>query len=489
MAYKYSYTTLYAALSVLNRSSKASAKLRGERRGEEVGKHEIDVDFLNELWEKQKGLCFYSNIPMNYNKAEWRVSIERLDNSKGYIPENVVLCCLEFNVVAQWTLQKVDEIFLLQTKQNEQLSSVNFNEIHELHLKEKKPYVDTPRGKLIKLISHANSTSKKRNEKGRNHIVNITIDDLIELYENQKGLCAYSGIPLQFGSYLKKNWTVSLERLDPMQGYTKDNIALICTEFNSCDQTVKTGPEYGSAAWNPLKYDYFIAHVKHKKGEISDEELQATIQMQEQFKAYTKEEIQKYYQVKIYHRTPENGFKITPLTKAKQLYGAIYSITSPSGKIFIDQTEVLFQTDSSIFAKMRKYRYKLISAEIAEYGENAMKIEKLVSCKKEDLDKYKEYFINTLNTREPHGLNPRKIVSRTTREQISDTLVNNTVRYSHDDKELPKYVKYIDWKDRKGYAVVNHPTCKTKYFVSKNKSLEDLYTDCVEFLYNLELIV
>jgi hypothetical protein len=54
---KYAYTTLFAALSVLNRSSKTAAKLRGERRGEEVGKHEIDVEFLTDLWEKQKGLC------------------------------------------------------------------------------------------------------------------------------------------------------------------------------------------------------------------------------------------------------------------------------------------------------------------------------------------------------------------------------------------------------------------------------------------------
>ena len=481
---KYSYTTLFAALSVLNRSSKASAKLRGERRGEEVGKHEIDVEFLTNLWEKQKGLCYYSNIPMNYNKAEWRISIERLDNSKGYIPENVVLCCLEFNVVAQWTLQKVDEIFLLQTKQNEQ-PFMNFIEIHKLYLKQKIPYVDTPRGRFNKFIVNAHYTSKKRNEKGRDHTCSITMDDLIELYENQKGLCAYSGIPLQFGSYLNQNWNVSLERLDPMQGYTKENIALICMEFNSCDQTVKTGPEYGSAGWNPLKYDYFMAHVKHKKGEISDEELQATIELQEQFKTYTNQEIVKEYRVKIYHRTIENGFKISHLTHIKQIYGAIYSITSPSGKIFIDQTEVLFQTNSSIFAKMRKYRYKLITQEIDKYGQDAMKIEKLVSCKKEDLDKYKEYFIDALNTREPHGLNPKKTVSRTTREQIADTMITNTVRFSHDNKELPKYVKYIDWKDRRGYAIVSHPNCKIKYFVSKNKPLEDLYTNCMEYLSKL----
>ena len=90
-----------------------------------------------------------------------------------------------------------------------------------------------------------------------------------------------------------------------------------------------------------------------------------------------------------------------------------------------------------------------------------------------------------MNTREPHGLNPKKTVSRTTREQIADTMITNTVRFSHDNKELPKYVKYIDWKDRRGYAIVSHPNCKIKYFVSKNKPLEDLYTNCMEYLSKL----
>lgn len=50
------------------------------------------------LWDRQHGLCYYSKIPMNPRPmVDWQCSLERLDTAQGYIPSNVVLCCLEFN--------------------------------------------------------------------------------------------------------------------------------------------------------------------------------------------------------------------------------------------------------------------------------------------------------------------------------------------------------------------------------------------------------
>jgi len=40
-------------------------------------------------------------------------------------------------------------------------------------------------------------------------------------------------------------------------------------------------------------------------------------------------------------------------------------------------------------------------------------------------------------------------------------------------------MKFINWKDRKGYAIVSHPSCKLLYFVSSKKSLDDLYNECL----------
>lgn len=69
-----------------------------------------------------------------------------------------------------------------------------------------------------------------------------------------------------------------------------------------------------------------------------------------------------------------------------------------------------------------------------------------------------------------------------TKKKISDTLINNIQRYDHLENKLPKYVKFIDWKDRQGYAIVSHPKCKIKYFVSNNKRLDELFNKCIAHL-------
>eukprot|EP00438_Fugacium_kawagutii_P030803 Skav229493 [mRNA] locus=scaffold2455:24690:25730:- [translate_table: standard] len=48
---------------------------------------------------KQGGRCYYSGVPLQFERvhADWRMSLERLDNSKGYTIENCVLIAIEFN--------------------------------------------------------------------------------------------------------------------------------------------------------------------------------------------------------------------------------------------------------------------------------------------------------------------------------------------------------------------------------------------------------
>jgi hypothetical protein len=57
-------------------------------------KHEIDEEIILNMYSIQKGLCFYSKIPMSYSVGDrFALSIDRLDSQKGYELKNVVLCC------------------------------------------------------------------------------------------------------------------------------------------------------------------------------------------------------------------------------------------------------------------------------------------------------------------------------------------------------------------------------------------------------------
>jgi hypothetical protein len=67
---------------------------------------------------------------------------------------------------------------------------------------------------------------------------NLTAEYLSRLYEQQQGLCFYSGIPMKFTSDgFHKNQqadpdTLSVDRLDSNRGYEIGNVALCCNAIN-----------------------------------------------------------------------------------------------------------------------------------------------------------------------------------------------------------------------------------------------------------------
>lgn len=61
---------------------------------------DIDIDFMYCLWQKQKGKCALTGIPMTTTKHGRRntnISIDRIDSTKGYTKENVQLVCSAIN--------------------------------------------------------------------------------------------------------------------------------------------------------------------------------------------------------------------------------------------------------------------------------------------------------------------------------------------------------------------------------------------------------
>lgn len=60
----------------------------------------IDLKHLNDLWILQKGICYYTNKPMLFEIGfDNSVSLDRMDSSKGYLPNNIVLCQKKTNIM------------------------------------------------------------------------------------------------------------------------------------------------------------------------------------------------------------------------------------------------------------------------------------------------------------------------------------------------------------------------------------------------------
>jgi len=85
-------------LSFIYRNTLASIRER-RKKGKNI-EFNITKDFLRELWDKQNGKCFYTGIEMeafSIGKHPNQPSLDRRNSEKGYVKENVVLCCQSIN--------------------------------------------------------------------------------------------------------------------------------------------------------------------------------------------------------------------------------------------------------------------------------------------------------------------------------------------------------------------------------------------------------
>lgn len=74
-----------------------------------------------------------------------------------------------------------------------------------------------------------------RRAKARKHFCNLTLEEMKQIWDKQKGICIYSKVELQVADYKKENnpiYTISLDRIDSNVGYTKENIQFISVAMN-----------------------------------------------------------------------------------------------------------------------------------------------------------------------------------------------------------------------------------------------------------------
>ena len=94
------------------------------KRSKKYKVENITSEFLNSLYEKQDGKCYYTGIKMsiiNPKKNLFQISLDRLDSNLGYAQNNVVLCCYGINLCKSDTTEKDFLEFLTQIRNTERI--------------------------------------------------------------------------------------------------------------------------------------------------------------------------------------------------------------------------------------------------------------------------------------------------------------------------------------------------------------------------------
>lgn len=239
--------------------------------------------------EKQNDKCALSGLLMSFKPhSDWKCSPERIDNNKGYIDENVIFICLEFQLghSLQASIELVDRICRIETAPHPRLSEIlagDFKEekfishcslgkhkCKECEAKWNTHYHNTVRGRMAALAGSTKRHTKYRNLKGKGH--SLSESDLkhnLEMLQNQQGLCQLTGHHLGFET---GKWNcASIDRANVNLGYTKGgNMSLVMQCMNTLDyssiKSLANEPKEGSGGWTKAKVELLRRH--HQDREI-----------------------------------------------------------------------------------------------------------------------------------------------------------------------------------------------------------------------------
>lgn len=210
--------------------------------------------------------------------------------------------------------------------------------------------------------------------------------------------------------------------------------------------------------------------------------------------------------------------------------GTIYCVTGPNGKRYIGQTRRPVNKRWKEHLRCQGSCI-LLECAIAKYGSSSFTFEVLLEINDEFLNEYECKFIDMFNTIEPNGYNIRsggvqqsehsiesrermrqsklgpknpnfgKSRTEETKRKISEAKSGENHHYygktfseehkmalskAHKSSDLPMYMVYVKPRPQQyqadGYAIVNHPILKNKYFTSKTLTIEEKLVKAQEYL-------
>ena len=184
--------------------------------------------------------------------------------------------------------------------------------------------------------------------------------------------------------------------------------------------------------------------------------------------------------------------------------GVIYKIVAPNGKVYVGQTihnvERRWKEHIIDANDARKDHCKLLNRSIRKYGSDNFSIEVIEMCDNSKLNQRETYYIHTLSTLKPNGLNLKLGGSNgshidETKQKISNALKGCEVPESRrlklsktkKNNDLPMYLIHVKHNNEIiGYRVCNHPIGGEKKFTNKReKNLSKLYDSAICHLFFL----
>jgi hypothetical protein len=92
---------------------------------------------------------------------------------------------------------------------------------------------------------------KRRATKSRKPF-DLTPGFLAEMYHSQRGLCAYTGIPLRLDSTETQPDSLSVDKIEARKGYTPDNV-ILCSTFANTLKGTKSRAEFETSLKKTIK--------------------------------------------------------------------------------------------------------------------------------------------------------------------------------------------------------------------------------------------
>ncbi len=190
------------------------------------------------------------------------------------------------------------------------------------------------------------NTTKKRNCENT-----LTIDEILELYKKQNGLCYWFRLPLIPTLINKHPQQPSIDRLDRFKGYTKDNIVLSCYAANigRNETNVEIWQDFISLLFNgkpkESKLDYELLNLRTKIEEL---------ETKDEFVIYD-ENLNETIVTNLYEYGRQNNISQNTLNSARK-------------KIKRNTQKGLIILNRSKNETIEKRTYKLISPDNVEYN-------------------------------------------------------------------------------------------------------------------------